>query len=145
MRVTVDDLRTPAHVNGNTCSTYSKKLASLKKLRRNAERPAIASCAQLRQHELGHYNHRPRAVTQRQRLTGHDARSRSKTSYTHWVRFRQSMHSARLDTRYLAESFSRMSDLFNLAMYKRYISLLLEYNSAFFVIAITYLESHISP
>ncbi len=97
------------------------------------ERPTIASGAQLRQHELGHYGHGPRAVGQQRHLPGHDARSRSKTSYTHWVRFCQSMHSARLDTRYLAESFSRMSDMFNLEMYKRYISLLLEYNSAFFV------------
>jgi hypothetical protein len=44
------------------------------------------------------------------------------------------MHSARLDTLYFEESFSRMSDMFNRAMYNRYISRLLEYSSAFFVI-----------
>jgi len=150
MRVTVDDPRTPADVNRYTCATYAKKRQRLEKtcvstLRKNVERLRRANLP-LPQHELREYNHRPRTVAQQRHLTNHDARagSRSKTSYTHWVRFCQSAHSARLDTRYLAESFSRMSDMFNLEMYKRYISLLLEYNSAFFVMDITYFYPHFS-
>jgi hypothetical protein len=76
------------------------------------------------------------STAQRSCTTTHAARpgSRSKTSYTQRVRFCQSLYSALFDTQYLAESFSRMSDMFSLAIYKRYISRLLEYNSAFFVI-----------